>query len=106
MLSDSEAQAHQYVLNLFKEFRGDMASVDDALKPKMQIDLFLELTKGHGTLAERQHFARQALTMLTERGHRNLRDELKEYGVLGDGGILNQGVDKLRKLTIGNPATV
>jgi len=97
MLSDEEAQAHQDVLDLFKEFRGDMASVDDALKPKMQIDLFLELTKGHGSLAEREHFARQALTMLTDRGHRNLRDGLKEFHVVDSGGILKEGVTKLRR---------
>lgn len=98
MLSDEEAQAHQDVLDMFKDFRGDLPSVDDAIKPELQIDLFLELTKGHGTLIEREYFTRQALTMLTDHGRRNLRDGLKEYGVLGDGGLLESGVDKLREL--------
>ena len=44
--------------------------------------------------------------MLTDRGHRNLRDGLNELKVLGDGGLLNSGVDKLQELTNGNHMTV
>jgi len=99
MLSDNEAQAHQDVLNLFKEFRGDLPSVDDALKPKQQIDLFLELTKGGGNLANRTFFVRQALTILTANGQRNLRTGLQEIGVLDGSNISESGVTNLKKLT-------
>jgi len=67
--------------------------------------LFIELTKGGGTLAERAHFARQALTVLTDRGHRNLRDGLKEFGVLGSGAILDSGVKKLREMSSSSGVT-
>ena len=97
-LSDSETQQHQNVLDLYKEFRGDLASVDEVIKPAQQIELFIELTKGGGTLAERAHFARQALTVLTDRGHRNLRDGLNEFGVLGSGALLDSGVKNLREM--------
>jgi hypothetical protein len=40
MLSDEQSEAHQKVLDLFKDYRGDLASVDDALSPKRQIDFF------------------------------------------------------------------
>jgi len=99
MLSDEEAQAHQDVLDLFKEFQGDLASVDDALKPKQQIDLFLELTKGGGNLANRTFFVRQALTVLTANGQRNLRTGLQEIGVLDGSNLLQSGVTNLKKLT-------
>lgn len=98
MLSDSEAQAHQDVLDLFKEFRGDLASVDDALKPQQQIDLFIELTKGQGTLAERMFFARKALTILTGSGERNLFEGLTSLHVLSSGEIAPSGVKALLKM--------
>ena len=98
------AQQHQNGLDLYKEFRGDLVSVDEVIKPAQQIELFIELTKGGGTLAERAHFARQALTVLTDRGHRNLRDGLKEFGVLGYGGLLQSGVKSLREMAIHNDA--
>jgi len=104
-LSDSETQQHQDVLDLYKEFRGDLASVDEVIKPAQQIELFIELTKGGGTLAERAHLARQALTVLTDRGHRNLRDGLKEFGVLGSGAILDSGVKKLREMADSHEVT-
>jgi len=99
MLSDEQAQAHQDVLNLFKEFRGDLASVDDAIKPVQQIDLFLELTKGGGTLAERMFFVRKVLTVLTASGERDLFDGLSNLHVLSGGEITKSGVEKLKELT-------
>jgi len=59
----------------------------------------LEFTKGGGTLAKRAHFTRQALTVLTDRGHRNLRYGLNEFGVLGSGALLDSGVKKLREMS-------
>ncbi len=98
MLSDEEAQAHQDVLDLFKDFRGDMPSVDDAIKPELQIAFFLELTKGGGQLPERMFFVRKALTVLTASGQRTLSEGLKELHVLNGGAILESGVDKLKNL--------
>ena len=92
------AQQHQNVLDLYKEFRGDLASVDEVIKPAQQIDLFIELTKGGGTLAERAHFARQALTVLTASGERNLSEGLKAEGVYTGDGILQSGVKRLRTM--------
>jgi len=34
----------------------------------------------------------------TRCGHRNLRDGLKEFGVLGSGAFLDSGVNKLREM--------
>lgn len=98
MLTDTEAQAHQDVLDLFKEFRDDLASVDDAIKPAQQIDLFIELTKGGGSLPNRMFLARKALTTLTDSGRRNLFEGLTAMRVLVGGEISEDGVDKLREL--------
>ena len=97
-LSDSETQQHQDVLDLYKEFRGDMASVDEALKPAQQIDLFIELTKGGGNLSNRMLLARKALTVLTTNGTRNLSEGLKAEGVFMGDGILDSGVSRLRTM--------
>jgi len=97
-LSDSETQQHQDVLDLYKEFRGDLASVDEAISPKRQINLFIELTKGGGNLANRMLQARKALTVLTANGTRNLSEGLKAEGVYTGDGILESGVKRLRNL--------
>jgi len=97
-LSDTETQQHQDVLDMFKEFRGDLASVDAAIKPKQQIDLFIELTKGQGDLAERLHFARKALTVLTASGERSLFVGLSNMHVLSGDEIVPSGVKALRKM--------
>jgi|GEM_PF-3403499 len=97
-LSDTETQQHQDVLDMFKEFRGELSSVDAAIKPKQQIDLFIELTKGQGGLAERMHFARKALTVLTASGERNLFEGLTELHILSDDEIALSGVNTLRKI--------
>jgi len=97
-LSDADTQQHQDVLNLYKEFRGDMASVDEALKPQQQIELFIELTKSGGTLANRMFLGRKALTVLTSGGTRNLSAGLKALHVLDGGGILDAGVNTLRRM--------
>lgn len=99
MLSDEQAQAHQDVLDMFKEFRGDLASVDDAINPAQQIELFIELTKGGGALSNRMFFARKALTTLTASGERTLFKGLTDLHVLDSGEILQSGVEKLRELT-------
>jgi len=95
-LSDADTQQHQSVLDLYKEFRGDLASVDEAISPKQQIDLFIELTKGGGNLPNRMFLARKALTVLTSNGTRNLSLGLRNFHVLDGNGILQDGVDKLR----------
>lgn len=97
-LSDADTQQHQDVLDLFKEFRGDMASVDEVIKPAQQIDLFIELTKGGGTLTERMFFVRKVLTVLTSNGTRNLSEGLKAEGVYTGDGILQSGVSRLRTM--------
>ena len=97
-LSDTETQQHQDVLDMFKEFRGDLASVDTAIKPKQQIELFIELTKGQGDLAERMFFARKALTVLTASGTRNLSEGLSSLHVLSGDEIISNGVKDLRKM--------
>lgn len=102
MLTDEQAQAHQDVLDLFKEFRGDLASVDDALKPNQQIDLFIELTKGQGSLTERMFFVRKALNVVTVGGQRNLFEGLKELGVLNGRELSEGGVKNLKELTDNN----
>jgi len=97
-LSDTETQQHQDVLDMFKEFRGDLASVDEAIKPAQQIELFIELTKGQGDLAERMDFARKALTVLTASGERNLFKGLSSFHVLSGDEIMSSGVETLRKM--------
>ena len=97
-LSDTETQQHQDVLDMFKEFRGDLASVDEAIKPAQQIELFIELTKGQGDLAGRMDFARKALTVLTASGERNLFKGLSSFHVLSGDEIMSSGVETLRKM--------
>lgn len=97
-LSDEETQQHQDVLNLFKEFRGDLPSVDAAIPPAEQIELFIQLTKAQGNLAERMHFARQALTALTASGKRSLFEGMTEFHILDGGKVSETGVDKLKTM--------
>jgi len=97
-LSDTETQQHQDVLDMFKEFRGELSSVDAVIKPKQQIDLFIELTKEQGNLAERMFFARKALTVLTASGTRNLLEGLSSLHVLSGDEIIAHGVKSLRKM--------
>ena len=97
-LSDNETQQYQDVLDLYKEFRGYLASVDEAINPKHQIDWFIEITKGNGALPNRMFLAHQYLTVLTANGTRNLSVALKEFGILGDGVLLDVGMDKLRQM--------
>ena len=87
MLSDPEAKATQKVLDLFKDFRGDLPSVDDALSPKLQIELFTQLTKGKGSFPERMEFARKSLELVTEKGQRNLFEGLTDFHVLKSNGL-------------------
>ncbi|MBL4692861.1 MAG: hypothetical protein JKY92_05975 [Magnetovibrio sp.] len=72
--------------------------MDEAISPEQQIDLFIEITKGNGSLPNRTFLARQSLTVLTANGTRNLSVGLKEFGILGDGTLLESGVDKLRQI--------
>ena len=91
MLTDAEASATRDVLDLFKEFRGDLPSVDDALNPKQQIDFFTLVTKGRGSLPERMDFARKVLEFVTHDGQESLFEGLTEYGAL-NGLELNENV--------------
>jgi hypothetical protein len=99
MLSDPEAKATQKVLDLFKDFRGDLPSVDDALSPKLQIELFTLLTKGKGLFRERLDFARKALEALTGDGTIDIFNGLQNLMILNDGEIAENGVKQLQKLT-------
>lgn len=69
------------------------------LRPSQQIELFIELTKGGGTLAERMFFVRKVLTVLTVSGERNLFDGLGSLHVLSNDEITKSGVAKLKELT-------
>ncbi len=105
-LSDAEADAYQNVLDLFKEFRGDLPSVDDALRPELQIKLFLELTKGGGNLPERMHFVRHVLAVATQDGARNLRQGLTDHGVVKGGDLVLDNLDQLKTLARNTPKAV
>ncbi|MBF0246800.1 MAG: hypothetical protein HQL36_01810 [Alphaproteobacteria bacterium] len=61
LLSDETSEAHQKVLDLFKVYRGDLASVDAALRPELQIEFFTKLTKGQGSFRQRLEFAEKTL---------------------------------------------
>ena len=99
MLSDAEAEETQKVLDLFQDFRGDLPSADDALPPKKQIRLFLLLTKGKGLPIERRAFAREALTMATDDGRRNLFEGLTGCDVLEHRDLSEPAIEALRKGT-------
>ena len=99
MLSDAEAEETQKVLDLFQDFRGDLPSADDALTPEKQIRLFLLLTKGKGLPDERRAFAREALTMATDDGRRNLFEGLTACGVLEHRDLSEPAIEALRKGT-------
>ncbi|WP_413207491.1 hypothetical protein [Rhodospirillum sp. A1_3_36] len=96
MLSDEQAAETQTVLDLFQDFRGDLPSADDALPPKLQIDLFLKLTKGKGLFRERMDFARAALGVATDDGKRNLFEGLSQTGVLEHRDLCDPAIDALR----------
>lgn len=98
MLTDEKADAYQRVLDLFNEFRGDLPSADSALKPELQIELFLGLTKGRGSFTDRTFFVRQAMAVVTDDGQRNLFEGLKELGVLNGGKLLESGMQALKEL--------
>ena len=85
MLSDEQAEAHQDVLDLFNEFRGDLPSADDALNPEFQIRLFLKLTESGGALSDRLFLLRQMLGVITDHGRLNLFTGLHNQDVLKDG---------------------
>ncbi len=85
MLSDEQAEAHQDVLDLFNEFRGDLPSADDALNPEFQIRLFLKLTESGGALSDRLFLLRQMLGVVTDHGRLNLFTGLHNQDVLKDG---------------------
>lgn len=68
-----------------------------------QIELFIELTKGGGTLAERMFFSRKVLTVLTANGERNLFKGLTDMHVLSGGEVLKSGVDTLKALSKKRP---
>ncbi|MBL4748730.1 MAG: hypothetical protein JKY17_08275 [Magnetovibrio sp.] len=97
-LSDNETQQSQDVLDLYKEFRGYLANVDEAINPKQQIDLFIEITKGNGALPNHMFLEHQSLTVLTANGTRILSVALKEFGILGDGTLLDISMDKCRQM--------
>ena len=103
MLTDEQAQAHQDVLDLFKDFRGGAASVDSVIKPKQQIDLFLKLTEGGGSLTERMFFARKALTVLTDHGNRSLFEGLHTFHLLDGADVVASGVEQLKAATTASP---
>ena len=101
ILSDAEAREAQKVFNLFKEFRGDLPSVDDALKPRQQLDLFVHLTSGQGDLPQRHVFARTALETLID-GHDNLFEALTAHKILKSGELAEDAIEEARKAMI-NP---
>ena len=91
ILSDAEAREAQRVFDLFKDFRGDLPSVDDALKPRQQLDLFVHLTSGQGDLPQRHIFARTALETLID-GHDNLFEALTAHGILKSGELAEDAI--------------
>ena len=99
MLTDEQAEAYQDVLKLFKEFRGNLASVDDALSPKQQIELFKQVTKGRGSLPERMVFARKALELVTDKGQTNLFEALTERGALKHGELNEKAIRAIADAT-------
>lgn len=99
ILTDETADAYQRVLDLFNEFRGDLPSADSALKPELQIKLFLELTKGRGSFADRTFFVRRALAVVTEDGQRNLFEGLSDHGVIKNGVLVTKNIKRLISTT-------
>lgn len=97
MLSDETSEAHQKVLDLFKDYRGDLASVDDALSPKMQIEFFTKLTKGQGSFRERLEFAEKTLEWIMSGDTDNLFEGLHARNILDGTELNDHAIESLQK---------
>lgn len=97
MLSDETSEAHQKVLDLFKDYRGDLASVDDALSPKRQIEFFTKLTKGQGSFHERLEFAEKTLEWITSGDTDNLFEGLHARNILDGTELNDNAIEALQK---------
>ena len=84
LLTDQQAETTQKVFDLFKKYRGDLASVDDALPATEQLKLFLALSKGQGSLNRRFDFVETVLDHITEKGTVNLFEALNNRKLLKD----------------------
>ena len=82
LLSDEEAETAQKVFDLFKKYRGNLASVDDALPASEQLTFFLKLSKGRGGLQNRFDFIEKVLDHITQEGVVNLDTALSQLGLL------------------------
>jgi len=97
MLSDREAKTSQKVFDLFKGYRGDLASVDDALPASEQLDLFLVLSKGQGSLNRRFDFVETVLDFVTKEGTVNLFEALKGFNLLKEGHLIKPRLEEIVK---------
>ena len=97
MLSDETSEAHQKVLDLFKDYRGDLASVDDALSPKRQIEFFTKLTKGQGSFRERLEFAEKTLEWIMSGDTDNLFEGLHARNILDGTELNDHAIESLQK---------
>ena len=84
LLTDREAETTQKVFDLFKKYRGDLASVDDALPATEQLEFFLALSKGQGSLNRRFDFVETVLDHITEKGTVNLFEALNNRKLIKD----------------------
>lgn len=97
MLSDETSEAHQKVLDLFKDYRGDLASVDDALSPKLQIEFFAKLTQGQGSFRQRLEFGKKALEWVMSGNVDNLFEAFHARKILDGPGLNDNAIEELQK---------
>lgn len=95
LLTDREAETTQKVFDLFKNYRGDLASVDDALPASEQLVLFLALSKGQGSLRRRFDFVETVLDQITKDGTVNLFEALNERKLLKDHRLVEPRLEEM-----------